>query len=222
MNQHEKGSVNQKGTESTDKWPLKIERLDEAKKKEILQIVERVVERNHELEMNCAERTFATIYDAFEKYTDLPRGVGRLTTAFGGGGGSTSYGLCGAVTGALMGIGLFWGRVDPMDFFQTVGLNSIEEAKQNPEQAHEYSRIFNFFMKEFEDSFGSLICSQLIKDYLDPGGFYIPDETVVEERKALCKRFTVWAPLRAIELIFEGQEKGTQGMKMMHNLRNTE
>ena len=130
MSQHEKDSVNEKGTESADKWPLKIDRLDGAKRQEILQIAERVTERNHELEMNCAERTFATIYDAFEKYTDLPRGIGRLTTAFGGGGGSTSYGLCGGVTGALMGIGLFWGRVDPMDFLRTVGLNSVEEAKQ--------------------------------------------------------------------------------------------
>jgi len=222
MNQHEKDAVNQKGTESTDKWPLKIDRLDGDKRQEILQIAEGVVERNHELEMNCAERTFATIYDAFEKYTDLPRGIGRLTTALGGGGGSTSYGLCGAVTGALMGISLFWGRVDPMDFLRTVGLNSVEEAKQNPTEAHEYIRIFNFFMKEFEQSYGSLICGQLIKGYLDPDGFYITDETVAEERKALCKRFTTWAPLRAVELIFEGQEKGTQGMKMMHNLRNTE
>ena len=222
MNQHEKDPVNQKGSESADKWPLKIDRLDGAKRQEILQIAERVTERNHELEMNCAERTFATIYDAFEKYTDLPRGIRRLTTAFGGGGGSTSYGLCGGVTGALMGIGLFCGRVDPMDFLRTVGLNSVEEAKQNPIQAHQYIRIFNFFMKEFENSFGSLICSQLIKDYLDPDGFYTTDPVVVEERKALCKRFTVWAPLRAVEIILEGQEKGTQGMEMMHNLRNTE
>jgi len=222
MSQHDKDSVSRKGRESENAWPVKIQRLDEAKRQKILDIAQEVVDKNHEMEMNCAERTFATVYDAFESYTDLPREIRRLTTAFGGGGGSTSYGLCGGVSGALMGLGLFWGRVDPMDFFRTVGLNSIEEAKQDQILAHQYQRIFNFFMKEFEQTFGSLICARLLHNYLDPDGFYITDPPIVEERKALCRRFTTWAPLRAVELILEGQQKGTQHMKLMHNLHNTE
>lgn len=201
-------------------WPRKIGSLNDAKRQEILRVVERAVEENYELGMNCAERTLAPIYQGFEKWAGFSKEIIRLSSGFGGGGASTGYGLCGAVTGGLMGLGIFWGRVDPMDFFRTVGLNSVEEALENPMRRDEFYRIYNFYMKEFESSFGSVICADLIKDYLDSRGFYILDPRLEEERKALCKRFTTWSASKVAQLILEGQEKGIQHMEMGHNKWN--
>jgi C_GCAxxG_C_C family probable redox protein len=220
MSKHEKDPVNRKSIASADKWPLKIDRLDEARKQKILELLEKAVEKNHTAGMNCSERTFACIYDAFEKSAGFPREIIRLATGLAGGGGSTSYGLCGAVSGGLMGLGIFWGRADPMDFLRTMGLNSIEEAKENPIESSQYQRIFSAFMKEFEDSFGSVICGELIKDYLDSNGVLGSNPTIEEERKDFCKRFTTWAPSRVVQLILEAQEKGIRDMKMAHNIHN--
>jgi hypothetical protein len=213
-------SISQGNVESVNKWPRKIELLNEATKQEILRAVEQAIEENSTSGMNCAERTFAPICQAFEKWSGLSREVIRISSGFGGGGGNTAYGLCGAVSGGLMGLGIFWGRVDPIDFFRAVGLNSVAEANENPMRRDEFCRIFNHYMKEFESSFGSVICRDLIKDYLDSRGFYLPDPRLQEERKPLCKSFTTWGALRVAQLILEGQEKGIQHMEMGHNKWN--
>lgn len=212
-----KVSVSRRGVKSADKWPRKIERLDEARKQEILRVVEQSIEEHSNLGMNCAERTFAPICQAFQKWSGFSREVIRVSSGFGGGGACTGYGLCGVVTGGLMALGLFWGRVDPMDFFRTVGLNSVEEATENPLRRDSFYRIFNYYMKEFKNAFGAVICADLIKDYLDPRGFYIPDPKLEEDRKALCKSFVTWGTLRVAQVILEGQEKGIQHMEWGHN-----
>lgn len=119
-----------------------------------------------------------------------------------------------------MALGIFWGRVNPMDSLRAVGFTSVAEAAKDPIRRDEYYRIFNCYMKEFNTSFGSVICRDLIKKYLDSRGFYIPDPEPHEERKVLCKSFTTWAASRVAELIFEGQEKGIQHFKMGHNKWN--
>ena len=53
MSKHVKDPLEEKSRESTNKWPLKIDRLDGAKRQEILELAERAVEKNHELGMNC-------------------------------------------------------------------------------------------------------------------------------------------------------------------------
>lgn len=220
MKKSKKVSISQGNAEPIHKWPRKIELLNDPTKQEILRAVEQAIEENSTSGMNCAERTFASICQAFEKWSGLPREVIRISSGFGGGGGNTAYGLCGAVSGGLMGLGIFWGRVDPIDFFRTVGMNSVTEAMENPLRRDEFCRIFNHYMKEFESSFGSVICRDLIKDYLDSKGFYLLDPRLQEERKPLCKSFTTWAASRVAQLILEGQEKGIQHMEMGHNKWN--
>ena len=167
MSKDTKDNDTKKGDQTIAEWPRKIPGLDAAKKQEILERLESAVEVNHNMGMKCAERTFASIYDTLAKWTDVPKETIRIASGFGGGGASTSYGLCGAVTGALMGLGLFWGRVDPMEFYRTIGFQSVEEAQANPQQSAQFSRIFSAYMKEFENTFGSLLCGELVKDYLD-------------------------------------------------------
>jgi C_GCAxxG_C_C family probable redox protein len=213
-------SLSKGSAEPVSHWPKKIEPLNEATKQKIFRVVEQSIERSSELGMNCAERTFAPICMAFEKWSGFSREIIRISSGFGGGGANTSYGLCGAVTGGLMGLGIFWGRVDPMEFFRAAGLNSVAEASENPIRRDEFYRIFNSYMREFEQSFGSVICRDLIKKYLDSRGFYIPDPRLQEERKTLCKSFSTWAASRVAQLILEGQEKGVQHMEMGHNKWN--
>jgi C_GCAxxG_C_C family probable redox protein len=215
-------SIGRGNTESAGKWPRRIGPFNDPEKQEILEAAKKGEEQCYDMGMSCSERTFAPVLHAFEKWADFPKEVIRLSSAFGGGGANTGYGLCGAVTGGLMGLSLFWGRVEPMDYFRTVGLNSVKEARENPILRDEFYRIFNFFMKEFKDSFGSVICADLIKDYLDSRGFYILVPKLQEERAALCKRITTWTVSRVAQLILEGQEKGIQHMKMGHNKWNME
>jgi C_GCAxxG_C_C family probable redox protein len=215
-----KVSVSRRSLKSDDKWPRKIGRVGEAGKQEILRVLEQSIEEHYNLGMNCAERTLAPVCQVFRKWSGLSKEVIRVSSGFGGGGASTGYGLCGAVTGGLMALGIFWGRIDPMDFFRTVGLNSVEEAMEDPLRRDSFYRIFNHYMKEFKDAFGAVICSDLIKDYLDPRGFYIPDPKLEEDRKALCKNFTNWAASKVAQLILEGQEKGIQHMEWGHNKWN--
>ena len=204
----------------TTRWPWKLPTLDDAQREEILATVEGRIETNAELGMSCSETTFTSLYQGFKKWTDLPKEVIRLSSGFAGGGGGTSHSLCGAVSGGLMGLGLFWGRIDTLAYFQTLGLNSIEEAMEKPEISHEYYRVFNVYIKEFESHFGSITCRNLLKDHLDSNGFFVTDPIITEERKARCRNFMMWGALRVSKLILEGQEKGTQHMEMGHNIYN--
>lgn len=185
----------------TEKWPRKIVPLDDGKKRKAFEIIKDELERNSRLGMNCAEQTFSSVFQAFKEWADCPEEIVRIASGFGGGGASTSYGLCGAVSGGLMGLGLFWGRVNPMDFFQTVGLNSIEEAFNDPVRTIEYARIFNVYIKEFKNHFGSVICGKLLRNYFDSHGILIDDPELKEKRNELCKGFITWGGLRIVQLI---------------------
>jgi C_GCAxxG_C_C family probable redox protein len=191
--------------------------LDEA---EIMQRLEKEIEQTHNSKMNCAERTLAPIYEAFElkKHTGLPEDVIRLASGFGGGGGASSYGLCGAASGGLMALGLFWGRVDPMDYYDAVGLHTPEDISKNPERSNEFYRIFNCFLSRFEKTFDSVVCRDLVRDYLQPNGSFTTDAKLRKEQGALCKGLTKWACAQVAALTLEGREKGTSHLEMGQNL----
>jgi C_GCAxxG_C_C family probable redox protein len=220
MVEKKKVAATRSRTESVRKWPTKIGPLSDGEKQEILKIVEREVEKDSQLGMNCAERTFGPVHQAFEKWTEFPKEIIKLSSGFGGGGACTGMGFCGVVSGGLMALGLFWGRVEPMDYFRTAGLNSVEEATKNPMRRDAFYRIYNYYIKEFKNCFGSVICADLIKDFLDSSGFYILDAKLEEDRKTLCKGFITWGASRVAQLILEGQEKGIQHMEMGHNKWN--
>lgn len=91
---------------------------------------------------SCSQAVLA----AFSEQLGLDRSQAlRIATAFGGGMARTA-GTCGAVTGALMVLGLARGRIHAED----------EEAReQNYELVHE-------FMDRFRQRQGSLICKELL------------------------------------------------------------
>jgi C_GCAxxG_C_C family probable redox protein len=213
-------AVSAKDANQTARWPLPFlfsETLDES---EIMQRLEKGIEETHKSKMNCAERTLAPIYRAFEleKHTGLPEDVIRLASGFGGGGGASSYGLCGAASGGLMALGLFWGRVDPMDYYDAVGLPTLEEITKNPERSNEFYRIYNCFLSRFEKEFGSVVCRDLIQDFLVPNGSFTTDANPRKQQGALCKRLTKWACAQVTALILEGRHKVTKHLEMGQNL----
>ena len=89
---------------------------------------------------NCAESVLLAIAkDALQINSDL---IPKVATGFGGGISRQGY-VCGAVSGAVMGFGLKYGR------------NSPEELR-----AKTYNRVVEF-SKQFQKRFGSIVCKEL-------------------------------------------------------------
>ncbi|MDH5460012.1 MAG: C-GCAxxG-C-C family protein [Candidatus Bathyarchaeota archaeon] len=89
---------------------------------------------------NCAESVLLAIAkDALEIDNDL---IPKIATGFGGGMSRQGY-VCGAVSGAVIGFGLKYGR------------NSPEELR-----AKTYNRVVEFY-KQFQKRFGSIVCKEL-------------------------------------------------------------
>lgn len=89
---------------------------------------------------NCAESVLLAIAkDALEMKNGL---IPKIATGFGGGISRQGY-VCGAVSGAVMGFGLKYGR------------NSPEELR-----AGTYNRVVEFF-RQFQEKHGSVVCKEL-------------------------------------------------------------
>lgn len=89
---------------------------------------------------NCAESTLLAIAkDALEINSDL---IPKIATGFGGGISRQGY-VCGAVSGAVMGFGLKYGRNNPEEL-----------------RAKTYNRVVEF-SKQFQKRFGSIVCKEL-------------------------------------------------------------
>jgi C_GCAxxG_C_C family probable redox protein len=116
---------------------------------------------------NCAESTLLAIAkDAFEIENDL---VPKIATGFGGGFSRQGY-VCGAVSGAVMGFSLKYGRRGPEEL-----------------RAHTYNRVVEF-LELFQEKFGSIICRELSGcDLSTLDGIRKFREENVHER--ICSRF---------------------------------
>ncbi len=89
---------------------------------------------------NCAESTLSAIADdVLEMKNDL---IPRIATGFGGGISRQGY-VCGAVSGAVIGFGLKFGRSSPDELRATT-----------------YNRVVEFY-RQFQAVFGSIICKDL-------------------------------------------------------------
>ncbi|MDZ7262657.1 MAG: C-GCAxxG-C-C family protein, partial [candidate division KSB1 bacterium] len=96
---------------------------------------------------NCAESVWGTLLEVWGQDRDvfLP-----LTTPFGGGMGLRGS-VCGAISGGLMALGLKYGRTQP---------------DQDKEKVYQLALEF---YHQFEKTFGSALCYDLIKiDLADP------------------------------------------------------
>jgi C_GCAxxG_C_C family probable redox protein len=103
---------------------------------------------------SCSQALLATYSDRF----GLERELALLIAAGFGGGMGRMAETCGAVTGAIMLIGLKYGSVDAKD-------------RQSKEKTHEAVREF---ARRFTSRNGSLICRELLEcDISTPDGFQL-------------------------------------------------
>jgi C_GCAxxG_C_C family probable redox protein len=105
-------------------------------------VVKRAVERFLLDGFNCAETVLMAGCEILGIKSDL---IPKLATGFGVGMGRQG-GVCGAISGAVMVIGLKFGRMEAID-------------KESKERA--YDVVFEFY-KRFQRKFGTGICYELI------------------------------------------------------------
>lgn len=116
---------------------------------ELINEAEELAKKYFRQGLNCAESVFQAALDLNE--TSLPKEVVGLASGFGGGMGHTKN-TCGAITGAVLAVGLAKGRENPME-------------KETPaEQAAEKKEVYKPFaemIREIEEKYGTLICKEL-------------------------------------------------------------
>lgn len=129
---------------------------------------ERAAKLFHDGKANCAQAVLA----AFDDVTGLDeRAALRISSSFGGGMGKLRE-VCGAMSGALMVLGMAYGPEDPDD--------------QAAKAAH-YARV-QAFAARFREQTGSILCRELLGD--QAGGGHVPAERTEQyyaERP--CERF---------------------------------
>ena len=131
---------------------------------------------------NCAESILLTLTERYDVSNPL---VPKIATPFGGGLARTAS-ICGCVTGAIMGIGAKYGRM---------------QSSEDREKA--YSAALSF-MSAFETRFGSLICYDLIGcDFRTPEGHKRFDEL----KESRCVNFVKGA----IEIVLGTENQTVQG-----------
>jgi C_GCAxxG_C_C family probable redox protein len=127
----------------------------------------------------CAESLLLYVAESKNIQSDL---IPKIATGFCAGI-SRTQGTCGAVTGAVMAINLFYGRNDP----------SIRLDQSYPP--------IQKFIRMFEEQFGSTNCMQLIHCDLatEEGRQKFLDENII----VTCKNFTSEATRLALSIIDE-------------------
>lgn len=109
--------------------------------------------------MNCSEcvmRSFMQMHD-----TGFPDEVIAMASGFGAGIGKTKN-ICGAITGAVMALGMVKGRRDPM---------ALPEARDRSRQLQqEVYPVFADLIHDIEAEYGTLICSEMCNQFDDFDG----------------------------------------------------
>ena len=144
-------------------------------------------------EFDCCESTLMIV----NRKHPLPGfGPNIMKAASPLGGGVGRWGsACGATSGAIMALGLVYG---------TDGEEPLEEFQKKREHVNELSKAF---MKEFEETFGSINCSDLFF-----GLFPWTEESEVRYQEKMangfpdrkCDDYIDWAAKRVLETISEG------------------
>ncbi len=109
---------------------------------------------------NCAESVSLTIAEAFQmdSDTDIPS----VASFFGGGFGSTHQEICGAISGAVLGVGLLFGR---------------QEADKNID---EHKEIIKEVLDQFNQKYATTNCGKLTEN-LNEGEQKHKCTTIVKE-----------------------------------------
>ena len=107
--------------------------------------------------LNCAECVLRTFMDIYE--CNVPDEVICMATGFGGGMGHTKN-TCGAITGAVLALGLLKGRREPFGPKEEMG------ARVKHLQGEIYP-VFGGMIEEMEGHFGTLICKEMAQQFED-------------------------------------------------------
>ncbi len=132
---------------------------------------------------NCAESSLLSVTESLGIKNDL---IPKIATGFGGGFGRTSQ-ICGAVSGAVIAIGIKFGRNDIKDL----------ESKDIT-----YDKVRSF-MKKFEDEFKSIVCKDLT-------GCDLKTIEGIEKyhkenmHSLVCSKLVAFAARKAFEMIHDG------------------
>jgi C_GCAxxG_C_C family probable redox protein len=106
---------------------------------------------------NCAESVFSAFLEGDVPFS--PESV-CLATGFGGGMGAT-HKTCGAVTGAIMAMGLYLGRRDP--------LGDPDHEASHAAMQREIYPVFGDMVCKMEQELGTLVCAELTSGHEGPG-----------------------------------------------------
>lgn len=126
--------------------------------------------------LNCAECVMLACIDVYGQ--NIPREAVSLATGFGGGMGRTRN-TCGAVTGAVMALGMKKGRTNPL---------AKEEVKDRRQELGEIYPDFGEMVEEIKDNYGTLICSELLDPAHDFEG---------KEKKKGCQQIIIYCAEKA-------------------------
>ena len=127
---------------------------------ELMALAEELVRGYFKQGLNCAECVLRAFMDIYE--VNVPDEVICMATGFGGGMGHTKN-TCGAITGAVLALGLVKGRRDPFGPKEEMG------ARIKHLQGEIYP-IFGQMIEEIKAHFGTLICSEMNQQFDDFDG----------------------------------------------------
>ena len=139
---------------------------------------------------NCCESVLIMV-DEGHPLQGFEPNIMKAASSFGGGVGGWGS-ACGAVTGAVIALALVHG---------TDGEETLEEFKDNRGRLREASQ---FFLKDFEDAFGSVNCMDLLGvDRRTEEGKARYGE-LKAQGLVKCDDYVDWAAKRALETLGEG------------------
>jgi len=148
--------------------------LSEAK----LKTISERAAKHFETEFNCAESVLMSLAESIGVRSEL---IPKIATPFGGGIGRRGS-VCGALTGAVIAIGLKLGR---------------SEAEDTRSRDESYEKALEL-LERFEKEFGSVLCYDLIKlDFTTPEG----RKMIKAVRLEKCINFVRAAARNAAQLI---------------------
>ena len=151
------------------------------------EIIARVKQRavdNFKSGLNCAESVFTAILAELD--TDLPPEVMCLVTGFGSGGGLYG-GTCGSLNGAIVALGLVYGRRQPPS-------GTPEEKKAQLYGNPGIYRIFNRLSNVFQEKFGTTQCRDITKPW--------HGEWFTRDRFKACLGTVAFMAEKAAEMVF--------------------
>ena len=134
---------------------MKNEIAENKNHEELMELAEEIGRGYFKQGLNCAECVLRTFMDIYK--VDVPDEVICMATGFGGGMGHTKN-TCGAITGAVLALGLLKGRRNPFGPKEEMG-DRIKHLQG------EIYPVFAEMIGEIEAKYGTLICREMSKQF---------------------------------------------------------